>query len=620
MPNFLGITRRVCASHVGGTRLWTGIRTTKERKIVAERHKYYRDRIGQIWERWARIAWYREELRRTLEMIRDDERLRCAESSFVADVRSWYACVIGSAAYAELHATNGASMRELLEDAVSNFDDFQAACAYPMALPDAGAAATLLATLVKNVAPVAEWFKVEHLLLAGTSASLTYDTLDAVVTAMEAVVLTCQRAITGGASPSLLPTEQFDWYDVFMRPWRPRDEHEEPTFEDVSPSASTREVAIFPWLRLSEPISALGVAILPRSVALGEVAEDELALRSRTNYFYDEYRQRLEPSVAILPDSDLALARTRVERAAHGILFAASALNAPGSYSYVNATLLEFFYQRLGGTAEFVARRVRRRYGSRLGGSHTALLRAQRPDWAGSHLAVDAELLDALSRIDAIDQEDTVFEALRWYYVASTDADSIPPDIDRVHLRTAVERLLRQPTDDQSPRTGEQVKRVGTLTSRFVTWQCDEVKGDARNHHQQALWVLIGDRNVSVHGAGDKRAPYPFELKAIPPDWIFDRLFISLGIAKMIDLGFLPDSPRWRGFIEAFELWLAGAGDDFGLLWSGRTITLAGRAYDSKARAPLQVRSELLDAAFVYVGRKREKQSRKDDLRKEADE
>jgi hypothetical protein len=48
----------------------------------------------------------------------------------------------------------------------------------------------------------------------------------------------------------------------------------------------------------------------------------------------------------------------------------------------------------------------------------------------------------------------------------------------------------------------------------------------------------------------------------IPLDWIFDRLFVSLVIATLINRNSLADSPKWRGFIEPLELWLAGAPAD----------------------------------------------------------
>jgi hypothetical protein len=276
-------------------------------------------------------------------------------------------------------------------------------------------------------------------------------------------------------------------------------------------------------------------------------------------------------------------------------------VNAPAGVSYANATLLEFFFQRLGGAPEFVARRVRRRYGSSVGGSHTGMLRAQRPEWAGSGLRPDPEILTALTSLAYGVEHDDVFEALRWYYVGSTDADPIPPDIDRVHIRTAIERLLQRPEDTQSPRTSEQLRRVSQLTERFVTWQCDIIKADSRNHHQQALWVLIDDRNISLHGNPTDRTPYPFEQMGIPLDWIFDRLFVSLVISTLINRNALADSPKWRGFIEAFELWLAGAPRTMNEIWSGRSLNLAVNPPDRDPRPPLERVKEFLDPAFVYV-------------------
>ncbi len=360
-------------------------------------------------------------------------------------------------------------------------------------------------------------------------------------------------------------------------------------------------MAIFPWLELREPLTAFGITIFPRAAALTAAGEGEEPLRARTNYFFDVYKRPITPSVAFFPDGPPQIARAEIERAVHALLFAASAANAPGGVAYANVTLLEFFFQRLGGPAEFVARRTRRRYGSRLDGSHTALLRAQRPDWAGSGLQPESEILAALASITDSAEHDDIFQALRWYYVGSTDADTIPPDIDRVHIRTAIERILQRPDDTQSPRTAEQLLRVGELTEQFVTWQCDIIKDAPRNHHQQALWVLIEDRNVSLHGNPSKREPYAFENMGVPLDWIFDRLFISLVIATLINRNALADNAKWRGFIEAFELWLAGASGTMSEIWSGRKITLFSNPQDRAPRPPLEPRKDFLDPAFVYV-------------------
>lgn len=95
---------------------------------------------------------------------------------------------------------------------------------------------------------------------------------------------------------------------------------------------------------------------------------------------------------------------------------------------------------RLGGESEFVARRVRRRYGAGLRGSHTAFILLNAQTGAGAAFKTNSELLDALERLSD-DLESATFDALRWYYVGSTDADPIPPEVDRIHIRTAIERL-----------------------------------------------------------------------------------------------------------------------------------------------------------------------------------
>jgi hypothetical protein len=559
------------------------------------------ERYHVLWKRWSAIVWHREELRRIIEMVRDDPRLLHSQSTYVRDAREWFVDHACAALFGEIEGTKPSAARTMVEEATADFPAFLGACKDPGAIDSDEVQRLWQAVLADSRMPL-DWFRSERLLLLNDAPQTTHDDLDRAIAAVEGLILRLGRAIEGAAPSGLLATEQFDWYDVFALPWRPRDEAEMPDFEShIPPSTSTREVAIFPWLDLRKPISALGITILPRAQALLAVGDDEDALRARTNYFYDEHRMRLTPSVALFPDGDVDVSRARIARAAHAVLFSSSARNAPGNPNYANATLLEYFFQRLGGESEFVARRVRRRYGSRLGGSHTALIRAQRPDWSGGGLDADSELLGALQRIADDVESDNLFDALRWYYVGSTDADPIPPDIDRIHIRTAIERLLQAPDDERSPSTGEQLKRVARLTEKFTTWLCDTHKGERRNFHQQALWVLVHDRNVSVHGRPDPRTPHHFERMGVPLDWIFDRLFISLTVATLISKGALQDAARWRAFIESFELWLAGAQGSLSEIWSGRTIALATRTWDAEPRPPLDIDTALLDPAFVYV-------------------
>ncbi len=60
-------------------------------------NEIFRERFDSLWGRWASVVWHREELHRTLEMIREDQRLRYAQSTFVGDLRVWYADHVGVA-------------------------------------------------------------------------------------------------------------------------------------------------------------------------------------------------------------------------------------------------------------------------------------------------------------------------------------------------------------------------------------------------------------------------------------------------------------------------------------------------------------------------------------------
>lgn len=561
----------------------------------------FKERFHQLRNRWSAIVWHREELRRVIEMVRDDARLLHAESTYITNMRAWFVDHACAALLGEVEGRDPSAAHTIVDDALANFSEFQRQCSDPTVL-DAEALDKAWREVLSMILLPLEWFRAERLLLSNAPARVTHLDLDNAIRALEAFVLRLGRAIEGAASATLLATEQFDWYDVFALPWRPRDEVDMPDFESRIPaSTSTREVVIFPWLEIRKPLNSLHITILPRADALSCVETDEGALRARTNYFYDEHRRKLFPSIALLPPEPTESSRHRVERSIHALLFASSAMNAPGNAGYTNSTLLEYFFQRLGGEPEYVARRVRRRYGARIGGSHTALVRAQRPDWCGTGLEPDSELLDALNRVSEDPASDTVFDALRWYYVGSTDADPIPPDIDRIHIRTAIERLLQTSDDERNPSTSEQMKRIRNLTETFTTWRCDTYKGEKRNFHQQALWLLTQDRNVSVHGRLQERNRYAVEDMGVPMDWIFDRLFISLTVAALIYKCTLKDGPKWRALIESFELWLAGCSGTLNDIWSARTILLSHRDWERTPREPLEVNVEYLDPAFVYV-------------------
>lgn len=561
--------------------------------------------VLKLKNRWSTFVWYREEMRRIVEMVTDDQRLSHCASSYVSDSQIWIADHLTVALHAEVSGKASSAAQNIVDLALSDYPAFLAECEDGAYLGERDAFAEKWDHVVEATTSARTWAR-RRLLLEDADSNMTFDKLDVGLTAMEKFVLFLERGVAGSAPAKLLCVEQFDWYDVFTLPWRPRDEAEMPDFAGMLPaSTSKREVVIFPWLDLEEPVIALGITILPRADAIKAVgSDDETALRERTNYFYDEYRNRLTPSVALHVDEDLDQSRALVARAVHALHFAGAVGNTPGGVTYVNSTLLEFFFQGLGGQPEFVARRTRRRYGGRLDGAAASILRAQRPAWSGNTLRPNSEIIGALERLADDSESDYIFEALRWYYIASTDADPIPPEIDRIHLRTAIEVLLRGSAAGSGADLQDQLDKITGITQRFVTWLAVLWKSKRRNFHQIAAYVLAHARNQSVHGGKKVREVYSFETREIPQDWIFDRLFVSLVVATLIEKGVLEDSPMWRGLIESFELWLAGAGDQLNAIWSSRKITLAINKVDREPREPLDLDASLLDGAFVYVRQK----------------
>jgi hypothetical protein len=498
-----------------------------------------RSLVDSLRVRWSKLVWHREEMRRVVEMVSDDQRLSHCASSFVSDSQLWIADHLTVGIYAELAGKMPSAAQKIVDVALANYSSFLLRCNDAAHLGEREAFALKWDHVIEVSAPACAWVR-HRLLFEDADPKMTFDKLDAGLDAMETFVLYLERGVTGLAPPALLCIEQYDWYDIFTLPWRSRDEAQMPDFDAMLPaSTSKREVVIFPWLDVKKPIAALGMTIVPRAEAIKTVgSEDESALRERTNYFYDEFRKRLTPSVALHIDTDLDQSRALVARAVHALHFAGAVGNTPGGVMYTNSTMLEFFFQGLGGQPEFVARRTRRRYGGRLDGAATSFLRAQRPTWSGDRLQPNAEIIAALEKLADDPESEYIFEALRWYYIASTDADPIPPEIDRIHLRTAIEVLLREPSAGSGADLQGQLEKINRLTQRFVTWLAVSWKSKRRNFHQVATYVLAHARNQSVHGGKKKREVYAFEKREIPPDWIFDRLFVSLVVATLIAKAF----------------------------------------------------------------------------------
>ncbi len=171
-------------------------------------NEIFRERFDSLWGRWASVVWHREELHRTLEMIREDQRLRYAQSTFVGDLRVWYADHVGVAIQAERHGTAPSALNRMVRDACTDFATFQSACADPSVFHDGDALEQLWAETVAASESVLAWFSASRLLSDGIPPTVTYDDLDGAVDAFERATLTLQRAITGGGSSSLLATEQ----------------------------------------------------------------------------------------------------------------------------------------------------------------------------------------------------------------------------------------------------------------------------------------------------------------------------------------------------------------------------------------------------------------------------
>lgn len=57
----------------------------------------------------------------------------------------------------------------------------------------------------------------------GKHFNLTFNDLDSAIDLLEKLTIAYRSLLTGKGSTSLIPVEQYDWYEQFTFAWRPRD-------------------------------------------------------------------------------------------------------------------------------------------------------------------------------------------------------------------------------------------------------------------------------------------------------------------------------------------------------------------------------------------------------------
>lgn len=93
-----------------------------------------KEHMRRLAQRWSHIICQREEVRRVLEMILDDERLRNARSTFVSNMRTWFADYVCATLEGELTGTEATAANVLVRHALTEYDCFLSQCTSPQIL------------------------------------------------------------------------------------------------------------------------------------------------------------------------------------------------------------------------------------------------------------------------------------------------------------------------------------------------------------------------------------------------------------------------------------------------------------------------------------------------------
>jgi hypothetical protein len=321
-------------------------------------------------------------------------------------------------------------------------------------------------------------------------------------------------------------------------------------------------VGILPWLDVQEPITIGSVVIYPAAEAIALLgAQGDVLQTCLSRYASAWSPAAVRSSVAIdlrqLSDH-IPVPMDDITRAVD-ILFAAAAYTDPLQGFHTNSTTFQLFFQFLGGN-DAAAYRVRRRNGFMLSGGRQVTI--SKPLYCGTYLHHSYTLREALvAAIDAPDQGD-LFKSLAWFRRASSDADNIDREVDRVLLRTAVDWLVAHAGTHANG--GLDQDRIAALLSGFPTIVLDKHDGKDRSAIQCALHVLNLDRHGTLHPVARTpvRKPYAFERPRLLLDWVADRCNLALLVARLVELGTLPDAEESRAFIRAVEKWLHDPSED----------------------------------------------------------
>lgn len=232
----------------------------KERVDCAARLKRWVEMVERIQGEMVDLMWQREQIRRVGNMINENPRLLESPKSFLWDVRRWYMYFAAMAVRRQTDRNpKNVSLAQLLTEItqnsqcvtrdllVSQFDAVYGS--HPdsttksiirsqvvdgdwekWSLADGSLDAAIVEADLRSLESLSkELMKFASSQLAHTSlkaigkgTKLTFDDMDAAIDVLERLTIKYEALLTGRGGITLVPTEQYDWYQEFTFPWRAR--------------------------------------------------------------------------------------------------------------------------------------------------------------------------------------------------------------------------------------------------------------------------------------------------------------------------------------------------------------------------------------------------------------
>jgi hypothetical protein len=357
----------------------------------------------------------------------------------------------------------------------------------------------------------------------------------------------------------------------------------------VSKGPPRPEVVVLPWLDVRKPIKVGRIHFVPLAEAVATLGPQVGArLQELTGNLQDAFGRSVNPTIA-LRDCRPRVATGHIAppgpfiRPIEKLFFVATLYNClcQGKvYGNANAETFHFFYQGLGGTPGGGAYSIPRRYGTIGGMAQSRSWVTVRPMHCGQFEALDDVKRTVLQALVTC-KDPYVDKSLHLFYAASKDGGD--PEAELVLLDAAFEALLRASS------------KTNTKWRELLTAFDSDLKVFVRKNLWSAMlgarWMLRDRRDLAVHPY--KHEAFTWRLprhKNVPEMAIYERCYIALMLAYLVDMGVLERSLDISTLVVGTEIWLRDANDDFCVLRSAYVKRqLVVREMSERGRAALAI-------------------------------